>query len=499
MQGPVTPKPLFHMLRELHFSGKSGLVALQKGGLDRRIFLNKGDIVLLSSNRPGERMGEFLFSEGYITREILDQALLESSHGGLFGQFLVTEGHLEPEDLQEALIRFQTFLLSRFLIEADWICGFTEGDPNVPPPIAYTIPFADLFLCASRLIPNTQELLRQLGGEEQRLEYSRDPRYLFQQFTLAPEEYYIVSRIQGTPSVREVLTTSAMEKEKCLRLLYALAGVGILSTRERSPAPERPTGPVISPGTLNVNIHTPGPPAQGEAFRTQEQEFHRDFILKMNKKKASGNYYDLFDVAPGATMQDIRTRYLEYSKFLHPDNVFKPYLADLKPVLVELSTLVAQAFETLSRTDGRSRHDSEMHRTMERDQQEMPRRPHPGESAAKPSPAAGKIGPQEDWASAFQALKDALQSDPNNPEILLALCRSELRNPKVIPQMTPRLAEYMQKHPAFEEGWILLAESYMARSQPSRAASCLQTILRLNPAHQRAREMLRMIEQEKPR
>ena len=106
---------------------------------------------------------------------------------------------------------------------------------------------------------------------------------------------------------------------------------------------------------------------------------------------------------------------------------------------------------------------------------------------------------REDWTHAHRKLKEVFQSDPNNTDLLPALCRKELKNPKWIPQTTQRFADDMKKHPAFEEGWILFAESCLARSLPARAAACLETVLRLNPSNQRARDMLRKIEQEKPR
>ena len=196
-------------------------------------------------------------------------------------------------------------------------------------------------------------------------------------------------------------------------------------------------------------------------------------------------------------MQDIHARYLEYSKLLHPDNAFKPHLADLKPLLHELSGRLDQAYETLSQSDKRSMYDKVGPVRAGRNSDFVKRKLLQQEISKRNFEKAKLYLEREDWHSAYRLLKEANQFDPANAEVLIALCRVEIRNPNWVRQASERLSAYLKDYPASEDGWLALAETCIAQNLPLRAVSHLEKVLEINPRHERARGLMRTIEKEK--
>ena len=67
---------------------------------------------------------------------------------------------------------------------------------------------------------------------------------------LTPEEYFVLSRVQGTPTIGEILATSGLAAGDAARILDKLLNVGAVVTTDAVPkAPSRPRRPNVQPGS----------------------------------------------------------------------------------------------------------------------------------------------------------------------------------------------------------------------------------------------------------
>jgi tetratricopeptide (TPR) repeat protein len=497
MLGHLSRESLAEVLRTLHLSGRSGQLSLRREQEERQVFLDAGEIVHVASSDPGDRIGQFLLARKIIGPEEYARALTEASQGLLFGQALVGRGVLTPADLEAQLLQFRAWLLARFLPWTDGAYIFQEGGAPVPPAIALATPYANLFLRAARQMGDPVLLLRHVGGEEQLVGFTTNPRLLFQNFALAPEEFYVISRIEGILTVREVLALTPLPRVKVLQMLYALIAAGVLETYDRARALEVQLNRGVSAAVLNLTVES-GPakaPAAGGRL-TDQQQWHRDFVLKLQSRASQGDHYALFDLAKGATQQDIHARFLEYSKLVHPDNAFQPHLADLRPVMQGLLPHLEAAFSTLAESRTRAIYDRMGPAEGPADRETVQRKVLQQEIVQKNLEKAKEYMEQEDWHSAFQLLRDACRFDPDNPEVLLPLARVEMKNPLWARQAAERLASHLQGHPMLEEGWTLLAEIYLSLNLPLRARASAEKALEINPKNAGAEELLRSIPKE---
>jgi len=97
----MNPAELLQMLA----NGKqTGTLSVTNGEIEKKIFLEDGEIVSSSSTDPTGFLGQFLISKGVITEEILAQAMaIQEEQGGLLGEILVEGGALDREKLEHLL------------------------------------------------------------------------------------------------------------------------------------------------------------------------------------------------------------------------------------------------------------------------------------------------------------------------------------------------------------------------------------------------------------
>ena len=499
MLGHLSRESLAEVLRSLHLAARSGHLSLKRDAEDRQVFLDAGEIVHIASSNPDDRIGQFLLARGIIGPEDLSRALDGARQGSVLGRALVELGVLSPGDLDDQIFQFRAWLLSRMLPWTEGAYIFQDGNAPVPAAIALPAPYANLFLKAARQIDDAPGLLQQVGGEGQLVGFSTNPRLLFQNFALTPDEFFVISRIQGILSVHEILALTPLPRLKVLQMLFALTASGVLESYDRAGALEVQFNRGVSAAALNLTVEAaPKRGSAPEAGLTEQQRWHRDFILKLQSRASQRDHYALFDLAKGATQQDIHARFLEYSKLAHPDNAFQPHLADLRPVMQNLFPLIEQAFSTLVESRTRSIYDKMAAGQGAGDQETVKRKLMQQEIVKANMERAKEYMDLEDWHSAFQLLRDAHRFDPENSELVLLLARVEMKNPLWVRQAAERLAGHLQGHPVLEEGWILLAEIYSALNLPLRARASLERALEINPKNPRTEQMLRAAPKETP-
>lgn len=499
MLGHLSRESLAEILRSLHLAARSGQLSIKRESEERQVFLEGGEIIHIASSHPDDRIGQFLLGRKVIGPDDFARALDEARQGTLFGQALVGRGALNASELAEQILHFRAWLLSRVLPWSEGAYIFQDGEALVPPAIALPAPYANLFLKAARQLGDEAFLLRFAGGDAQLVGFTTNPRFLFQNFALTPEEFFVISRIQGILTIREILTLTPLPRLKVLQMLYALTASGVLESYDRAGALEVQFNRGVSASALNLTVEAA--PVRGEApasTLTEQQRWHREFILKLKDRAAGGDFYALFDLAKGATQQDIHARFLEYSKFVHPDNAYRAHLADLRQLMNDLLPLLERAFNTLVESRTRAIYDK-MGASQRADDQETVQRKLLQQEIVKANlEKAREYVDQEDWHSAFQLLRDAHRFDPENSDIVLLMAGVEMKNPLWVRPAAERLAAHLQNHPVLEEGWLLLAEIYQLLNLPLRARASLERALDINPKNARTAEMLRAAQKETP-
>jgi len=485
MIGSILLKPLPFVLKEIHDELKSGELVIKNKDEHRQIYFLNGNIAHISSSHNYDRLGLFLLKENLIKEETLKEALKLYKEGVLFGEFLVSLNILSKEILEESLKSYQAYLLSKVLFWQDGAFIFMEKQFQ-PDRRFLDINFANLLIKASRFL-NDEFVLRKFFGEERHfLCFSSNPINLLQNLSLNSEEYYVLSRITGIISLQELINISAVPKLKVLQTIFALSVAGVLDLLKREEAMERQMEVKgFSTDILNIAIEAK------EGFEKKLPEkirTKRQFIQDLKEKAKEGDFYKLFNLSPGATIQDIYQRYLEYIKIVHPDNSFEEGLKDLREDMMELTQLLSKGYQILCNPSSKSAYDSIYKEagTEEIISRKMIQR----EIAHKNFIKAREYIDKEDYHSALKLLEEAHRFDPENSEILLALVNIEVKNPNWIKRASDRLVEYLKDKPDFEEGWLVLSTLYLSRGMLHKAKMCVQKVIEMNENNEKAKNLL---------
>ena len=236
------PTPLFRLLREIYVGGKSGHLHLTSGHERRRLRILKGRIVDGSSDVQGERLGDVLVRYGLLSQADLERAVaVVLRERKKLGRVLGEMGLLDRPRLEDALglhVREVLFVMldrpgasfvfeemSESLIEADLACRLSTGE---------------LILEATRRVQDPALVRRAIGDPSRVLVLSSDPLLRVQKITLTPIDGFVLSRIDGTLSAREVLSLIPLSAEDVERSLFGLLCTGMVDVAEPKPRTTRP-------------------------------------------------------------------------------------------------------------------------------------------------------------------------------------------------------------------------------------------------------------------
>lgn len=92
------------LLQWLAHTGKTGTLAISDGRTEKKVFFDRGTVIMTASSDPKEYLGHFLVSHGLIDEVTLAEAMeKQESNKALLGKILVTSGAISEEALNRML------------------------------------------------------------------------------------------------------------------------------------------------------------------------------------------------------------------------------------------------------------------------------------------------------------------------------------------------------------------------------------------------------------
>ena len=102
--GNLQTMELAEVLQWLGHTGKTGVLVLSNGLVEKRIIFLRGDVVMTASTDPKEYLGHFLVSHGLIDEVTLAKAMkMQDQNKMLLGKILVTMGAIQEPELETML------------------------------------------------------------------------------------------------------------------------------------------------------------------------------------------------------------------------------------------------------------------------------------------------------------------------------------------------------------------------------------------------------------
>lgn len=506
MKGTVSEGSIAGVLRDLYVGRKSGLLNFTRGEERRSVRFNKGNIIHADTNVKDERLGETLVRQGLLSAADLKRAtgfvLRDKKRLGVVLQELEI---LNKDQLDDALALHVREILLKVFSWAEGDYGFEEADPEAPVEQDTTLKLStgEMILEAVRRVEDPDVVRFALGNIDRILGLSSDPLLRFQKVTLSPADGYVLSRVDGTSSAREIIQLNPAPAEDTMKSLYGLLCTGILEYLPVPPkTPPKPEArrPAMAPAPA------PPPPAPAPdpipipvaAKEAKDEDPRRQEIIEAFDGLKIKNHFEILGIPKASSEAQVKEAYFRLAKRFHPDAHHDPALADLADKLEAVFIRLGAAYEVLRNKASRSSYEGDL-------ASRTPRVPIGGTLASAPEAAtvdpeaearqaeegirkAGKLFEGEKYWDAIQLLEPAVSKTQgkvrNKARVLLA--RAYLKNPKWIKRAEEQLQTVVREEAANVDAHFLLGTLYRAGGLKSRAIHAFQKVLELKPEHEQA-------------
>lgn len=225
----VEEVPFLFFLYAIHINQSTGIGLIKTDGTSKKLIFKKGLIVFAATTSKDERIGNFVVKRKKISSQTLDQLARDAkSQGTKLGRYLVEKKLLTSKALQEILtLQVQEILGGSFF----WKKGlyyFVEKPVTEETIVSYT-PLKGALIAAQRgfnfnrfrkHIPDNRIIFRLSP-------YVEETKDRVMQKLNANEEF-ILSLIDGTRNIEQLIKFSAADEVSLMNILYRLSAMGLI-------------------------------------------------------------------------------------------------------------------------------------------------------------------------------------------------------------------------------------------------------------------------------
>ncbi|HSF19572.1 MAG TPA: DUF4388 domain-containing protein [Vicinamibacteria bacterium] len=516
MQGNLTDETLADVIRKLYANRRSGILHLVRDRVSKRIYFRKGSIIFANSDVDEDRLGQFLIRENVLDDDKFDKTSQTMKQtGNRFGRTVVALGFATPEEMNAKVTdQIQGIIYSVFT----WDHGdyrFEQHENPVDEDIVLNLSTADVILEGTRRMNNFERMDRTLGDRDQILHPTEDPLLLYQKMsTLTQAEYFVLSRVDGSSSISDILSLSPIQEEATLRCIYGLLSAGVvelegganrvLASTARSAAPPAAYSPPPPPRAVVNDLgkeplpvsspHRQPSPTAAPQESTPEEMTIRNEIIEKHASLSEANLYDILGVGTTAEEVEIKKAYYSMAKKYHPDRHHSAHLRDIQGLLEELFGKITHAYQVLSSTADRLRYDNKLRADAENPPRgsgtEIPRK--------SGAPESARLRTAEEWFrngkrhydemhffDAIQCFREAVRLAPTKQHHKL-LAQSLMKNPKWIKDAEKHFREALTFDQFDAECYLGLGDIYEAAGMARRAKKMYEQAYTFDPENEQA-------------
>jgi tetratricopeptide (TPR) repeat protein len=508
------------VLRELYVGRKTGMLTFTRGDERRSVRIRGGHIVTADTTVREDRMGEVLVRHGVLPAAELKRAVgFALRDNKLLGVVLMELGLLDERGLERALELHVRAVLSSVFSWQEGAYEFVEETESAEKAgdVTLRVSTGDLILEATRSVQDTDVVRYNLGDIDRVLGLSNDPLLRFQRIGLTPVDGYVLSRVDGTLSAREVMQLIPLEPEEVQRSLFGLLSTGVveylldLPPKPAPPPVPRPPsarrkGAARRPAAAPRNAAAVAAPADVTSLPVAPSpvDTRRIEIQEAYEGLPARTHYEVLGIPRDATEAQVKEAYFRLAKRFHPDVHHDEALHDLRDKLEAVFIRLGEAYEVLRNPRIRMSYERQLGPVpgqagaaappLQTDPEELARQ---AEDAIRR--AARSVNEERYW-EAIQLLETSVGRVDGRlkQEGRVLLARAYSKNPNWVKQGEELLQTVIREDPLSVDAHFHLAAIYRAGSLKSRAQAMLRRVLELEPQHEEARLQLEALGVEQP-
>ncbi len=343
-----TPYPV--LLHALAVHRRSVVLEIERLQLKKQIVFEQGMPVDCHSNLLHETLGRFMVVRGDITEE---QCQLFRSKavttGQSFAEVLIAEGTVPASELFKIL---QQNLAKKLLDGFTWSSGefkIVNDSPPVDSPLRVKTPQL-IITGITKLVPDEEIEKAMEVIVDKVLHVNPHPHYPRGELRLTGEHLLLIDLLPGGKLVSDLVAETKKPREKILRLLYALAVIGLVVREDWLPKET-----VVASPDMDFMLPVPEPVevTKTDATVVHPEEF-RDQIMGLYMSYRKQGAFELFGIDEEASPEVIEQKYLEFSEKFAPWKFFQSGFEDLAEKAREIFIAGGRAFGELSDPEKRN-------------------------------------------------------------------------------------------------------------------------------------------------
>jgi len=512
MNGILEEGVLPGLMRDLYVGRKTGILHFARAEQRYSVRFQRGHLVNATTNVTEDRLGEMLVRERLLSKDNFVKAtVMVIREKKRLGQALLELEAFDQDGLEKAIARHIHELLTRVFAWNEGTWEFAE-EPEAAvstDEITLKLSTGDVILEAVHGIQDPDVIRYALGDIDRVLALSTDPLLRFQNITLTPTDGFVLSRVDGTLSAREIIQLAGLSPEETRKSLFGLLCTGVVAwtggVRKPKAAPQRPAASPIPPSAVVPAAPavapppSPNPPAAPAAPSTPIEEGaaqRRKEILDAYEGLKKRNHFEVLGLARSATEVQVKEAYFRLARTFHPDVHHGASLGDLRDKLEAVFIRLGEAYEVLRSATSRASYEARLGFAQA-----------PGAVPQAPEPPAPPPDPAEEARKAEEAIRqaeklyekekywDAIQQlEPAVPVVQgrmkqrghIALARCYLKNPMWAKRAEEELLAAAREDPKSIDAHFILGNIYKERGLNSRALSMFRKVLELKPDHEEA-------------
>jgi tetratricopeptide (TPR) repeat protein len=487
-QGRLEAAALPRIVRDLWRAEATGILHLWNQEASKQIVFKHGDIVFAGTNQESERLGERLVRTGKIKRSVRDLAfrVMERSHER-FGKTVVELGWVSPMEMQRAVAgQIKEIIYSVFTWhEGDY--RFEVSHDPVSDDLALELHTAEVIYEGACRISDRAATRAGIGSWNDSVVLADGKRL---GIPVTRDDGFILSRVDGTATIGDIVAASPLGEEDTLRRIYAmlLAGVIAIGDGQKTPSEESD---------------------DDETTITEQEREFRDAVLARHAALQFGNYYDRLGVDLDASGKKIRAAYEEVMASLEPKAELRDRIDDIAKQLHNVRRKVREAYEVLSVAETRWQYDRNVANTSPESTlaahtvAHHPLSAHddpaatlvPGSSPKREQAEllfleAKRLYNGGDYFDAVASLNEALGLEPANGQYHRLLAQWLAQNPGCWETSQQHYERAIELDGNDVEAYLGLAALHEEASRDDKASPLYERILKLDPDNRVARDKL---------
>jgi hypothetical protein len=504
MKGLLWQGVLPGVLRDLYVGRRTGKLDLRREGERRTVRFIGGHIVNADASAREDRMGEVLVRHGLIGAGDLRRAAgFVLRDGKRMGVVLTELGLLDQAGLESAVALHTHEVLVKVLAWNDGEYEF-QADDGGPQEgdVTLRVSTGELILEAVRSVQDPDVVRYNLGNLDRVLALSSDPLLRFQKIALSPSDGYVLSRVDGNLSAREVVQMIPLPTEEVHRSLFALLSTGVIEFLPGPPKPRAPESDVAkgrpataaqpAEGRAPQAAKKPPAPALPPTPEPPRQDPVRREIEDLYQSLGTQTHFGVLGLSAEATEAQVKEAYFRLAKRFHPDVHHDPALSDLRREVEAIFVRLGEAYEVLRNPRIRASYQKEL---LSRQAVSGPLADEAMDVQERLLRAARSLSEERYW-EVIQLLEPVLaQAEVEAKQrCRVLLARAYAKSPNWVKQGEELLLTVVRESPGDVEAWFQLAVIYKNQGLAGRALGALQRAIDLDPSHPEALALLHSLE-----